>query len=112
MKKLQNANRFAIFLLVAILLAGLWGVVGLMIYRKNGSYAVDLSRPAYRKAHRNIHYDTDHDRPKITKDGQPDQAFKQAVQAGFEYYLKQIDKEAFAERAISDEALGLLPSEK
>lgn len=107
MNKLNKLNPFGLFLSLAVLITLILGAIGLYIYRKTGAYSLDLSRPGYQKIHKNIKYAPDSERLKINKEGVVDQALMDQVEAYFEHYIEQINNEAFAERSISDQALGL-----
>lgn len=108
MKSKTSINPFALFLLGAVLIAGLLGALGLYIYRKNGSYALDLSRPDYKPARQDIRYTAENDRIRVNREGKVDKKFAEEVNESLQKYLEQISQEAFAERAISDEALGII----
>lgn len=100
-------NPLAVFLIGSVVVAGLLAGLGLYIYRKSGAYAVDLSRPDYKSSRKEIHHTSDNERLKVTKDGKVDQQLADEVNKSFEFYLKEISEDAFAERAMSDGALGL-----
>lgn len=103
----KTVNPLAIFLVGAVIIASLLAGLGLYIYRANGSYALDLSRPDYNGKRQEIKHTSDNERPKVTKDGAVNADLVKELNASFEFYLKQIGDDAFSERALSDEALGL-----
>lgn len=100
-------NPLKIFLSGVVVLAILLGWLGLYIYRISGSYALDLSRPGYDSAQPDINYTSENDRLRVKIDGVIDQNFVKEVDQAFDYYLRQTVEEPFAERAISDETLGI-----
>lgn len=103
----KPTNPLAVFLIGSVFVAGLLAGLGLYIYRKSGAYAVDLSRPDYQSSRKEIHHTSDNERLKVTKDGKVDQQLADEVNNSFQFYLKEISEDAFAERAMSDGALGL-----
>lgn len=100
-------NKFILFLFGAMIVASCLAGLGLYIYRINGSYALDLSRPDYNDQRQEIRHTPDNDRLKVSKDGKVDHGLVEELNKSFEFYLKELNSEPFTERAISDEALGL-----
>ncbi|MDO4870500.1 MAG: hypothetical protein Q3996_00155 [Candidatus Saccharibacteria bacterium] len=106
-------NPLKIFLCGATLLALILGALGLYIYRASGSYALDLSRPGYSSAQSDINYTSENDRLRVKSDGVINLDFIKEVDRALDYYLRQTVDEPFADRAMSDETLGIIaPAEQ
>lgn len=112
MKTKKPINLFGVYLILAVTIACALGSLGLYIYRKNGSYALDLSRPDYQKTHGEIKYNNnDNDRSQLSPNGKIDRKMIEEFDKSFERYLKQLGEEIFTERSMSDEALGINKAE-
>ncbi len=98
---------FLLFIVIVLIITISLASYGLFVYRSEGTYSLDLSRPGYQDDYQKIIKKSDSE-IEIDKEGLIDQQFIEQANKSLDYYQVRIDPEqAFTAASLSNQTLGL-----